>query len=284
MLFENIPVGNWKIEIKAYGPDDQIKYFGFTEAMINDGVITNVYLTLQPVATGVGSVLISVSWGSTHGVSGLAHWWTGDGTAHDQQGTSHGLLQNGASFAPGIIGQAFAFDGYNDVVTVSNPNLNFDTSNFSISVWVKANAYTEYCTIISKREETGNWQGWWLGRTLELGGVWRFEYGQVGNTANVYSDVHAVTGVFVHITVVVNRTEHIAQLYINGSLQPNHLGQSSTKTVGSVHSNDPLRIGRGALNSNTGNYVPWNGLIDHVKLFNKALTKEEVLQNYYSAN
>jgi len=45
---------------------------------------------------------------------GLAGWWPGNGAASDFAGTNNGTLRNGASFAPGFVGQAFALDGLDD--------------------------------------------------------------------------------------------------------------------------------------------------------------------------
>jgi len=284
VLFNNIAVGVWNIDVKAYGTDNLVKYAGTTEATITEGVLTNVYLTLQKVSTGVGSVSITITWGTNPVVSGLTHWWTGDSTANDKQGNSNGILQNGTTYAQGLFGQAFSFDGYDDVVTVSDPSLNFDTVSFSISVWVKARSFMPYSTIASKQIESGDWKGWWLGRTLELGGVWRFQCGSYRNAANVYSEVHADTGVFVNITAVVNRSEQLVQIYVNGILQKNSVGQPSTKSIGSINSPEPFRIGASALSSNTGDYQPWNGLVDQVKFYKKALTKEEVFEVYKSSN
>ncbi|MBI3415922.1 MAG: immunoglobulin domain-containing protein, partial [Verrucomicrobia bacterium] len=50
--------------------------------------------------------------------TGLIAWWPGDGNANDLAGTNHGTLRNGAGFAPGIVGQAFALDGVDDFVSI----------------------------------------------------------------------------------------------------------------------------------------------------------------------
>src|SRR5438105_9651082 len=50
----------------------------------------------------------------------IVSWWPGDGDANDIQGNNDGTLQNGATFAAGLVGQAFSFDGVNDYVEVQN--------------------------------------------------------------------------------------------------------------------------------------------------------------------
>ena len=43
--------------------------------------------------------------------SSLVSWWPGDGHAEDIGDSNDGSLQGGATFAPGVVGQAFTFDG-----------------------------------------------------------------------------------------------------------------------------------------------------------------------------
>src|ERR1700722_20307408 len=45
-------------------------------------------------------------------------WLRADGNATDAIGTSNGQLINGASFAPGVSGQAFSLNGVNQYVRV----------------------------------------------------------------------------------------------------------------------------------------------------------------------
>src|SRR5437773_6917447 len=68
--------------------------------------------------------------------SGLVGWWKGDGGTSDALGSNNGSLFGDASFAPGVIGQAFSFDGYNDSVMIGNPAA-LQLQNFSIEAWIK---------------------------------------------------------------------------------------------------------------------------------------------------
>src|SRR6266571_630433 len=43
--------------------------------------------------------------------AGLVSWWSADGDASDVAGGNNGHLHSGAAFAPGVVGQAFSFDG-----------------------------------------------------------------------------------------------------------------------------------------------------------------------------
>src|SRR6266540_6067871 len=72
--------------------------------------------------------------------SGLVTWWPGDGSAEDVQGGHDGTLTNGATFAPGMVGDAFSLDGVDDFVSVpDSPDWNFGSRAFSIDLWLEFN-------------------------------------------------------------------------------------------------------------------------------------------------
>jgi len=51
--------------------------------------------------------------------AGLIGWWPGDGNAKDIVGTNNGTLQGGATAnAAGMVGQAFSFEGTNNLVQI----------------------------------------------------------------------------------------------------------------------------------------------------------------------
>lgn len=66
--------------------------------------------------------------------TGLVSWWPGDGTAIDIVGNNHGILQNGATFAPGMVGLAFSLDGTDDYVSVPNLDMNSFSLKHGLSV------------------------------------------------------------------------------------------------------------------------------------------------------
>ena len=69
---------------------------------------------------------------------GLVGWWRGEGNCLDQAGGNNGVLQNGASFASGEIGQAFTFDGVNDYVKIPRTPILDVGYQVTIDLWMKA--------------------------------------------------------------------------------------------------------------------------------------------------
>jgi hypothetical protein len=63
-----------------------------------------------------------------------AGWWTGDQTADDLLGVNNGALRNGASYAAGLVRDAFSFDDRSSAhVTVPDAQaLDVGTGDFSM--------------------------------------------------------------------------------------------------------------------------------------------------------
>ncbi len=65
-------------------------------------------------------------------------WWTGDGTPADSTGGHDAILHGDASFAPGLVGEAFTFDGHGDWAEVpDDPALNVGSGDFTVALWVR---------------------------------------------------------------------------------------------------------------------------------------------------
>ena len=72
---------------------------------------------------------------------GFYQFWQADGNAYDAHGTNHGVLQNGATYAPGKVGLAFSFDGVDDFVEIPDNNIYVSGGNFfTIEFWAKFNS------------------------------------------------------------------------------------------------------------------------------------------------
>lgn len=64
-----------------------------------------------------------------------AHW-AGEGNAADLRGGNQGTLVKRVDFAPGVVGQAFAFDGQGSYVEL-NPQIgNYGMADFSLELWL----------------------------------------------------------------------------------------------------------------------------------------------------
>jgi hypothetical protein len=123
---------------------------------------TNATLTLSNVQfTNAGAYVVTVtnSYGSTNSLpavltvlaappcdpppAGLVSWWSAEGSAADLIGGSNGVVEPGTSFAAGVVGQCFNFNGVNGCVlnTNTSPLTNIQNS-FTMEFWAYPKAGT----------------------------------------------------------------------------------------------------------------------------------------------
>jgi hypothetical protein len=68
--------------------------------------------------------------------SGVVSWWPGDGNASDASDGYPGVTLGGVAFAPGMVGQAFSFDGVDgDVWIGAKPN-STAPDGLTIDTWI----------------------------------------------------------------------------------------------------------------------------------------------------
>ncbi|HEU0301545.1 MAG TPA: LamG domain-containing protein [Longimicrobium sp.] len=208
--------------------------------------------------------------------SGLVSWWAGDGNAHDLQDGNDGFRQNGAGFAPGMVGSAFSLDGSDDYVLVPH-SANLQLTAFTLAAWINPFAATRIQQpIIAKSQAGGNWVSYML--RLQNGGrlsliVENHAQNRTAHWQTVSTlpsnQWHHVTGTWQNV-----RGDHTdAKIYVDGVEQvlemTHNRGYNSTFVPG--YTTQPLLIGRDEFP--TGHFA---GLIDEVDVYDRVLTAAEI--------
>lgn len=200
---------------------------------------------------------------------GVAAWWPADGTADDAVGTNNGVMQNGATFVPGLSDQAFSLDGIDDYVSVADvPELN-PTEAITVSVWVNRTAIVGFADpIVKKAGMVGGSQ--LRGYALEFSSsnpsdviFWVYIDG-LGWSRN--EQAHIPFGEWTHIAGVYDGSN--IRLYVNGVL----IGTPGLVSGTIGQSTNELNIGRDPANPNR----LFRGLIDEVTIYSRALTQAEI--------
>jgi hypothetical protein len=197
-----------------------------------------------------------------------AHWKFDEslGTrAADSSGNGHhGTLHDGPSFAPGRIGNAIRFDGKNRSVHVPHAAALNPAGAFSIAVWFKRFSDDATAALLVKHD----WNSENSTSLTFYGGVLRCCIGRHWNGGLEHDASHFAKDLWYHVVCAADEGGH--KLYVNGALAT---ASATTPTV--VTSTSPLVIGE--VNSNGGYF---DGLIDDLRLYDRALTPADV-QNVY---
>ena len=217
--------------------------------------------------------------------SGLVSWWPGDGDGEDIIGSNDVSAVNGATFGAGMIDEAFRTDGVNDAHEKTSPsNLNIGNQSWTAFAWVapetKSNPSDGYHKIVGRYESgwgsiDGNDQADWrifVGNDGLAGMGVRGDnnaasFTVTGTTNILDSGFHLVVG-------VLDRDAQQIAIYVDGIAEDSMsaAGLSTLTDAGS-----PLSIGRNfrQTGGNASNNH-FNGAIDEVAVFNRALTAAEI--------
>jgi hypothetical protein len=205
-------------------------------------------------------------------VSGSTTWF-------DLAGTNNGTLINGPTFNSGS-GGSIVFDGVDDYV-VNNTLTSLITSQLTLSVWFFATDVSTDNFIISSENSTFNNSRFLLFQDKvaffsERVNTYSFILGITNDIRMDFASNSEVLNQWVNITCtfIANNSTGIRG-YKNGIEDPNSPVNAST--IGPLSSTDPLYIG---LRNPATDQRFFDGRIGAVQIYNRALSAQEVLQNY----
>ena len=234
--------------------------------------------SLQVVVSSGITETFNISLNAVIPTQGLILYFPFNGNANDESGHNNNGVVSGATLTTDRDGQpnrAYAFDGINNHIDF--PDIIRDTASaFTMSVWVRANGINTRRVALYTGANTGE-------SSIE---ILNSNFSFLVNISNVNwfsASSPALAGQFVHLVGVYRRGDRL-QLWVNGSLTSE--AQVPLGTL--VH-------GRPTHTSSVGSYAPqwldwgrqnginsWQGTVDQVRIYSRALTREEVLSLYYS--
>ena len=203
-------------------------------------------------------------------------WWMFDEglgvTAHDSANDNDGTIY-GATWITGKIDGALSFDGLNDYVDMVDTVKNYLDTSYSVSAWIKADTLISNKAILGYRHSTdANPVLFQIGHNNEDVGI-----DVRDNSLNLASATYAnaiTTDTWYHVAGV--REANTVNVYVNGVS-----GTPDSATFGAI-SPDNLKIGAFQFGGNpVSNH--FNGAIDDVMIFDRALSEEEIWELYQSA-
>ena len=191
---------------------------------------------------------------------------------------NNGTLTNGPTWSPGRLGQALSFDGVDDNVGMGSPasldDIDLQTgSGMTISAWIYPESSGEGSngTIVTKSGSGGGGTG-----------AWRFalyltrlqcikDYATTDLETRSINDSYILnTWQHVVLTWTGNPTSSTeVKFYVNGNLM-SHI--SDQDGVGAKNSDAGVNL---QIGSSLGGYT-FDGLIDEIRIYNRALSQQEI--------
>ena len=199
--------------------------------------------------------------------AGLISWWRGEGNTTDETGAHPGAAVGGLTFAPGRVGQAFVLNGQNAAVALGNW---FDLQQFTISLWVKAEAsQVQYADILDNVHSDNRS---WVIQYSNLSDATRtwWHWGTSIPSGSGPMTFVLTNGIWQHwvVTLGADRGHH---LYLDGKLCVATTNTAAIPYDGTQYFN----LGKHQI---YGRY--FNGMVDELMVFDHALDPAEVLSIY----
>jgi len=208
----------------------------------------------------------------TLGLRGLVLWLKfneGSGNiAYDSSFyNNHGTIY-GATWTDGKFGKALSFDGVDDYVKVADSASLDIADEITIEAWIYPTKIEYYHTFISKVK---NWRN--DGFVVRLTGDGRVQFITLDFDYDVITSPEIKTYTWYHI-IAINKGGEFKRIYINGVLK----GENTDKVADITLNDAPLYVGFEPIHPNER----FNGTIDEVRIYNRALTEEEIKMLYYN--
>jgi len=239
----------------------------------------NKTLTVASILVVMATVFVCANIAQAQGVitNGLVSYWDFDhitgNTVKDMWGKNDGTIMGNPKVVKGRIGQALEFNGIDDYVdTNGQDDFKFGTGDYTVSLWMNPYVWAGYTAPISNSVYNNGWDGFhfeqedWVGSPGQINSIrWL-----AGNDW-VNSDIVLSVNTLYHLVGV--REAGTLHVYIDGVIK----GSGSAPSDVNVDRN--LMIAR---NPDTTYPRNFNGIIDEVAIYNRALSEGEVMQLFTS--
>lgn len=210
---------------------------------------------------------------------GIVSWWRAENDARDWVGSNNGSISNGVTFAPGEVGQAFAFAGATnqEVFMAGSPSLDVGAGDgFTIESWINPSSLSNQIPVVEWNDGSTRGVHFWINVSIS---------GQ-GGPGSLYADLRdanqndhwfvSAPGVlssntWQHVALTFHKPSGIAQLFLNGTVVAwANLGSFTPRTTPNLY-----------LGASPG-LASYAGRMDEIALFNRSLSTNEVAAIYFA--
>ena len=206
---------------------------------------------------------------------GLWHFDEGSGTTTNNSSgnNNHGTLKPTGSeptWVPGYFSNALSFDGEDDYVEVAH-NINLIPSDITIEVWIYPTSWTHTAKAVAlATKRTAPVNGYFL-FYYRTSNTITFDWGGSAGANRWNTGYNPPLNTWTHLAVTRSSTGRA--LYVNGSL---YISTILAGAPSLVPTTSPLRVGYDSMAAQ----YPFQGTIDEVRIWDGALTADEIAYNY----
>jgi len=196
----------------------------------------------------------------------------------DADGDIYGELIGDVQLVDGIKGNALDFDGVDDEVILDTSLSNFGDVDYTLMAWIKLsgiNSGNTYRVILRQGNHYPFGYGFRIGeRVNPSSSKLFFFYGDDDSWEEYTSNTILGDGNWYHVAVTYISSNNAVQLYLNGVAE----GGKTLGDLGNQREDSDSGLSIGESYANPGRR--FKGIIDEVKIWNRALSAEEISQIY----
>jgi hypothetical protein len=191
--------------------------------------------------------------------------WDSSANSNNGTGTNN-------TWTTGKIGGALAMNGSNRYVNVPD-STSLNPTNITVSAWLNSSDTATTASAVTKWDDVTQGDGEWILGHGATAGTFRFLIKIGGTIYRNESSTGFSTGTFHHVVGTYDGS--YVRLYVDGAEVGTALAAS-----GSMPSTlPPVRLGTRASNNQY-----YNGIVDEVKIFSRALSAKEIKAEYDAGN
>jgi len=189
-------------------------------------------------------------------------------------GSTPGVDANDPTWVQAKSGSGLLFNGVNSYLDLSAVGNAFKIQPITVELWVRANRTSASAGNLLNYENGGGYYGWWF-MTDPVHPMFRWVNSGGGVIADVRSPASVNDTQWHHLVVTDNGTT--MKIYVDGNL-------SNSSSSGTPQWAATMYSYAGALRPEGSALYWFNGTLDNIMVYNRALTAAEVSQHYTSLN
>ena len=247
-----------------------------------NGVIDEMQIYNRALTSTEVTQIFSGTCGSIDITTGLVASYDFNGNANDLSSNGNNGTINGATLTTDRFGNAnsaYLFNGSSSYIDVMNSSsLNFSNNiSFSISSWIKlSGSNSNYSGIVSKMDNSGNGYQFIVGNNSVLNKL-ATEFGQGGTGVSLEGNQNLNDGNWHNVIFIADRIANTISFYVDNNLDIQTT--SANVSLANIDNTFNLKIG---VDRTLAYY--FNGKMDDIKIYNKALTTCEIDSLYIMPN